>query len=94
MADVIEVGAARDGAPPPAARTRRRGATERGNRTTPYLFLAPYLILFGVFGLAPILFGVWISLHQWDLQLPNRPFVGLGNYRDLFSSDSAIYGDW
>ncbi|MEU4478425.1 sugar ABC transporter permease [Micromonospora sp. NPDC023966] len=94
MADVIEVGAARGDAPPPAGNPRRRGVTERGHRATPYLFLAPYLVLFLVFGLAPILFGIWISLHQWDLQLPNRPFVGLENYRDLFSSDSADYADW
>ncbi|NES30601.1 ABC transporter permease subunit [Micromonospora terminaliae] len=94
MADVIEVGAARGDAPPPAGRNRRRGATQRGHRATPYLFLAPYLVLFLVFGLAPIVFGVWISLHQWDLQLPNRPFIGLENYRDLFSSDSADYADW
>ena len=94
MADVIEVGAARGDAPPPAGRARRRGVTERGHRATPYLFLAPYLVLFLVFGLAPIVFGVWISLHQWDLQLPNRPFIGLENYRDLFSSDSADYADW
>ncbi|QLQ38064.1 carbohydrate ABC transporter permease [Micromonospora robiginosa] len=94
MADVIEAGAARDSAPPPSGPTSRRRATQRGNRATPYLFLAPYLVLFGVFGLAPILFGVWISLHQWDLQLPNRPFIGFDNYQDLFSSDSAIYGDW
>ncbi|MBM0259287.1 carbohydrate ABC transporter permease [Micromonospora sp. 4G55] len=94
MADVIEVGAARKDAPPPAGGKNRRGATERGSRATPYLFLAPYLLLFLAFGLLPILFGVWLSVHQWDLQLPNRPFVGLDNYRDLFDSESAIYGDW
>ncbi|WP_346538029.1 sugar ABC transporter permease [Micromonospora sp. DPT] len=94
MADVIEVGAARKDAPPPAGGKSRRGATERGSRATPYLFLAPYLLLFLAFGLLPIIFGVWLSVHQWDLQLPNRPFVGLDNYRDLFDSESAIYGDW
>ncbi|MEH0821567.1 MULTISPECIES: carbohydrate ABC transporter permease [unclassified Micromonospora] len=94
MADVIEVGAARKDAPPPAGGKSRRGVTVRGSRATPYLFLAPYLLLFLAFGLLPILFGVWLSVHQWDLQLPNRPFVGLDNYRDLFDSESAIYGDW
>ncbi|MFC0007241.1 carbohydrate ABC transporter permease [Micromonospora siamensis] len=94
MADVIEVGAARRDAPPPAGGKGRRGVTERGSRATPYLFLAPYLLLFLTFGLLPILFGVWLSVHQWDLQLPNRPFVGLDNYKDLFDSESAIYGDW
>lgn len=47
-----------------------------------------------MFGLLPILLGIWLSLHQWDFQLPNRPFVGLDNYKELFSSDSAVYGDW
>ncbi|MEH0938726.1 carbohydrate ABC transporter permease [Micromonospora psammae] len=91
---MIEVGAARKDAPPPAVGKTRRGVSNRGNRATPYLFLAPYLLLFLTFGLLPILFGVWLSVHQWDLQLPYRPFVGLDNYKDLFDSESAIYGDW
>ncbi|MEV1317801.1 sugar ABC transporter permease [Micromonospora arborensis] len=95
MADVIEVGAARGDAPPPAANAARRAASAgRTRRATPYLFLAPYLVLFGVFGLLPIVLGLWLSVHQWDFQLPNRPFVGLDNYKQLFSSDSAVYGDW
>ena len=28
------------------------------------------------------------------LSCPNRPFIGLDNYKDLFSSDSAVFGDW
>ncbi|WP_433201234.1 carbohydrate ABC transporter permease [Dactylosporangium sp. CS-047395] len=63
-------------------------------RATPYLFLLPYLVLFGVFGLAPIGLGVWLSLHQWDFQLPNKPFVGAGNYAELFDPESLVYGDW
>ncbi len=35
--------------------------------------------------------GVWLSLHQWDFQLPNKPFVGLDNYKDLFQKDSVVY---
>ncbi|MFB9235055.1 carbohydrate ABC transporter permease [Plantactinospora siamensis] len=96
MADVIEVEAARTGAPP-AARARNGGSGAAGGwagRGTPYLFLAPYLVLFGVFGLAPVILGVWISLHSWDLQLPNKPWVGLANYKELFTSDSLVYHDW
>jgi multiple sugar transport system permease protein len=71
-----------------------RRATSTHGRATPYLFLLPYLVIFGVFGLLPVGLGVWLSLHQWDFQLPNKPFVGLDNYTDLFSSDSLVYGDW
>ncbi|WP_245828103.1 carbohydrate ABC transporter permease [Micromonospora avicenniae] len=93
---MIEVGAARGDAPPPAASAARRGAksANRVGRATPYLFLAPYLVLFTVFGLLPIVLGIYLSVHQWDFQLPNRPFVGLDNYKELFSSDSAVFGDW
>ncbi len=66
----------------------------RGRASTPYLFLLPYLLVFGVFGLLPIGLGVWLSLHRWDFQLPNKPFVGLENYTELFVSDSLVYGDW
>jgi multiple sugar transport system permease protein len=53
-------------------------------RATPYLFLAPYLVLFLTFVAGPALFGIWMSLHDWDFQLPGRPWVGLQNYKDLF----------
>ncbi|GIF76104.1 carbohydrate ABC transporter permease [Asanoa siamensis] len=73
---------------PTRARVRRRGAA------TPYLFLTPYLLLFLVFALLPVVLGVWLSLHQWDFQLPNKPFVGVDNYRDLFDSNSVVYSFW
>jgi multiple sugar transport system permease protein len=58
-------------------------------RATPYLFLAPYLVLFLAFVAGPALFGIWMSLHDWDFQLPGKPFVGLQNYKDLFDPLSA-----
>ena len=61
---------------------------------TPYLFLAPYLVLFGTFMLAPIGFGLWISLHEWDFFMPDRPWVGLDNYRELFDSESFVFEDF
>jgi multiple sugar transport system permease protein len=65
--------------------------SRRVGRSTPYLFLAPYLVLFTVFGAVPVLYGVWISLHEWDYLLPRKPFVGAENYRDLIDPDSAVY---
>jgi len=58
---------------------------------TPYLLLAPYLLLLLVFVVGPAFFGVWISLHDWDFMLPAKPFVGLQNYRDLFDSTSVTF---
>jgi multiple sugar transport system permease protein len=59
---------------------------------TPYLFLAPYMLLFTVFVLAPAIFLIWISLHDWDFLLPGKPFVGIQNYLDLFKSGSVTSG--
>ncbi|WNG27988.1 sugar ABC transporter permease [Cystobacter fuscus] len=66
----------------------------RAGRATPYLFLAPYLVLFGVFVVLPGLYGLWISLHDWDFLLPRKPWVGLRNYQNLFSPESRDFGDF
>ncbi|MEU7983840.1 sugar ABC transporter permease [Streptosporangium canum] len=63
---------------------RSSGTTRRMRPWTPYAFLAPYLALFAVFMVLPIGFGFWTSLHEWDINLPDRPFVGLRNYAELF----------
>jgi multiple sugar transport system permease protein len=59
---------------------------------TPYLFLAPYLLLFSVFILAPAAYGLWISFHEWDYLLPGKPWVGVQNYVDLFTPGSVTAG--
>ena len=59
---------------------------------TAYLFMAPYLVLFTVFIVVPVVFGIWISLHNWDPLLPVKPFVGLQNYVDLVTPGSTTFG--
>jgi multiple sugar transport system permease protein len=66
-----------------------RARTHRG--FTPYLFLLPYLAIFIAFVLTPAVYGVWISLHDWDYLLPGKPFVGLDNYTALFDSASPVF---
>jgi multiple sugar transport system permease protein len=64
-------------------------AVMKVGKGTALLFIGPYLVLFGTFVLAPIVYGLWISLHQWDFLLPGKPFVGLENYVDLFTPGST-----
>jgi multiple sugar transport system permease protein len=64
----------------------------RGPGLTPWAFLAPYLVLFTAFVVAPAIYGFWISLHDYDYTLPGKPFVGLDNYAKLFTSDSVTAG--
>jgi multiple sugar transport system permease protein len=68
------------------------GGAPGGGGIAPYLFLAPYLILFGLFVLAPSVYVIWISLHDWDFLLPGKPFVGLQNYLNLFKSGTVTSG--
>ena len=67
------------------------GSGVHGSPLTGYLFLAPFLVLFFSFVLVPAVFGIWISLHDWDFLLPGKPFVGLQNYRDLLDSSSVQF---
>lgn len=85
--------------PPVAARRRSRrsapaGGGRRSRPLTAYLFLAPYLILFGAFIIAPAVYGIWISLHDYDFVLPFKPWVGLDNYVALFTPGSRDFGDF
>ncbi len=51
-------------------------------RFAPYLFIAPFFLLFAVFGLFPLLFSIYLSLHQWNPAegLHTMHWVGLENY--------------
>lgn len=47
------------------------------------LFVAPYLLVFVVLLLYPLLSGMWLSLHKADL-FGGSQFIGLENYSRLF----------
>ncbi|MGS5067247.1 carbohydrate ABC transporter permease [Bacillus velezensis] len=52
-------------------------------RFIPYLFLAPALI-FLLFVYIPIIENVFFSLFEWSSFQPEKTFIGLENYIDLF----------
>jgi multiple sugar transport system permease protein len=78
----------------PAGRRTSRQGSRHGGWWVPYVFLLPYLALFATFVLVPIGLGVWISLHTWDFTLPNKPWAGLSNYKDLFDRESVVGPDF
>lgn len=83
-------GRVRPGSPARAAERRRAHARRAGSRWAPYLFLAPFMLIFGVFVVVPAVYGFWMSLHNWDFFLSSRPFVGFGNYLELFDPSALI----
>jgi putative chitobiose transport system permease protein len=58
-------------------------------RPTPYLFLAPALVLLGVFVVYPIVAVVYYSFTDYDIVTPPVP-VGLDNYAKLLA-DSGFW---
>jgi multiple sugar transport system permease protein len=48
----------------------------------PYLFLSPFVILFAVFGIFPLVFSLYLAFQSWEPTsgLGAMEFVGLGNY--------------
>jgi multiple sugar transport system permease protein len=78
----------------PAERNKGRKASRYGGRWVPYVFLLPYLALFVTFVLVPIVIGLWVSLHIWDFTIPNKPWNGIQNYKDLFDDQSVIGPDF
>lgn len=65
-------------APPPAAAARRR----RWRYLPHYLAIAPFFVLFAVFGLYPVVYSLFLSFQRWDGVGPMK-FVGLENFRFL-----------
>jgi multiple sugar transport system permease protein len=73
----------------------RKGRMRLHHPITPYLLCLPYLVLLCTFVLGPAVFGIWVSLHDWDFLLPNKPFVGAQNYLDLLDPTSVTFpGFW
>ncbi|GAA5102752.1 sugar ABC transporter permease [Haloechinothrix salitolerans] len=50
---------------------------------SPYLFVAPFFVIFGIFGLFPLVYTAWVSLHQWSMG-GSGTFIGFENYIQLF----------
>jgi len=78
----------------PAKPARLEGTGVKASTGVAYLFLAPYLLLFFAFVIAPAVYGFWISLHDYDYTLPGRPFVGIDNYVKLVDPDSVIFDNF
>jgi multiple sugar transport system permease protein len=52
------------------------------DKVTPYGFLSPYILIYGVFGIFPVFFMIYLSFHMWNPVegLGSMEFVGLENY--------------
>jgi multiple sugar transport system permease protein len=51
-------------------------------RVAPYVFISPFLVLFGVFGVFPLLFSLYLAFQTWEPTsgLGAMQFAGLSNF--------------
>ncbi|WP_410812334.1 carbohydrate ABC transporter permease [Micromonospora sp. 067-2] len=81
--------------PPPAAppddlstprRSRGHSLTRLDLTFSPYLYIAPFFVVFGVFGFYPMARTAWMSLHDWNL-VGDHTFIGFDNYTALVTDE-------
>lgn len=81
------------GAPGPRrsedARQSRRTILHRLDLgAVPYTFIAPFFLIFAAFGLYPLLYTFWVSLHRVELSsMDTMEWRGLANFTELFEDD-------
>jgi cellobiose transport system permease protein len=71
---------------------RRRSATRRrlrrvDTKVSPYLYIAPFFVLFAIFGIFPLLYTAWVSLTDRNLLASEANFIGLDNYTALMHDE-------
>jgi cellobiose transport system permease protein len=77
----------------PDARRPRRPASTRFRfdlKVSPYLYVAPFFVVFGIFGAYPMFKTLYMSFQKWDLvneRTMGHTFVGLDNYATLLTDD-------
>src|SRR5690625_5203296 len=63
---------------------------QRSNNISGLLFISPFFILFGIFGLFPLLFTAFLSFHRCSM-LGEISFIGFDNYKMLFTNDPLFW---
>lgn len=73
-----------------APRSLRRRWPRVPTRWAPYLLISPFLVLFAVFGVFPLVFSLYLSFQSWEPTsgLGTWEFVGLSNFA------FALQDDW
>ncbi|CAM5239100.1 Sugar ABC transporter permease OS=Streptomyces tendae OX=1932 GN=GUR47_08465 PE=3 SV=1 [Streptomyces tendae] len=61
---------------------------QRDIRWSPYAFVSPFFLLFVAFGLFPLIYTGWASLHTVELTAPtDMTWTGLDNYTRIFDDE-------
>jgi ABC-type sugar transport system permease subunit len=74
---------------PGAPRATDRWRALAGARLVPWIFLAPALVIYGVFLVGPMVASFWYSLTSWN-GVGKAHFIGLKNYQSVFTNSGTL----
>ncbi|MEU0467916.1 sugar ABC transporter permease [Amycolatopsis sp. NPDC006131] len=83
MTTVAEKPPRQDVPPEPVRPTLRQRLSRWDVRFSPYLYIAPFFVVFGLTGLFPLLYTGYVSLFDWEIGDDDPKFVGLENFVTL-----------
>ena len=64
-------------------RTFRSRLHRVDSKASPYLYISPFFVLFGLFGLFPLGYTAWVALTDRTLLNPHAKYIGLDNFSAL-----------
>ncbi|MEV4175291.1 sugar ABC transporter permease [Nonomuraea sp. NPDC049709] len=80
---------------PPRAMPEAEARVRQGlaERLAPYAYIAPFFLLFAVFGLVPLLFTFYVALFDWN-PIGEHVFIGFDNFARLFGDTRFWNAAW
>ena len=75
----------------PAGNASQARLVPPGHRWHVLLLLGPALLAYGIFSVLPFLDVIRLSVMRWDGLSPHASFIGLQNYRAIFTQDAVFW---
>jgi len=70
----------------PGGRTRHR-LSMFDLKASPYIYIAPFFVLFAIVGLFPLIYTINVAMHEWDLLKGQGEFVGGENFVEILGDE-------
>ena len=70
---------------------RSAGPRRISARSQAIILLGPALLAYGIFAVLPFLDVIRLSVMRWDGLSPHAQFIGLDNYRSIFTQDAVFW---
>ena len=91
MSTSTETEAAADASPRRRPQAPRSGGfgnwlSQFDRKVTPYIYVSPFFLLFGLIGLFPLAYTFYVSLYDWDLLKGQGDFIGFANFTDMLTN--------